>query len=104
MIFGGASNRVYLGCLNCSQYAADSVKDPYGTHGSTYSQESIFNHYSPYGSPYSAESACNQYASDPPVIVDEAGKYYERLTLNRYHREIGVGTELMAWLAAVCHD
>src|SRR5689334_20529811 len=46
MIFGGAGHRVYLGCLNCSEYAADSVRNTYGTHGSAYSAESIFNHFS----------------------------------------------------------
>ena len=104
MIFGGTNHTVYLGCLNCSEYASDSVKNTYGTHGSGYSQESIFNHYGSYGSPYSAESACSEYANDPPVIVDQNGKYYGRLTLNRYHAQLGIGAELMGWLAAVCHD
>jgi hypothetical protein len=104
MIFGGSGHRVYLGCLNCSEYASDSVKNAYGTHGSAYSSESIFNHYSEYGSPYSSESACSEYASDPPVIVDETGRYYGRLTLNRYHAEIGAGTQFMGWLAAVCQN
>lgn len=102
MIFGGDNHTVYLGCLNCSEYAADSVKNTYGTHGSAYSQESIMNHYSQYGSPYSSESACSEYASDPPVIVDQAGKFYGRLTLNRYRGDIGAGAQLMGWLAAVC--
>ena len=103
MIFGGTDHKVYLGCLNCSEYEADSVKNAYGTHGSAYSSESIFNHYSEYGSAYSNESACSEYASDPPVIVDQNGKYYGRLTLNRYQPEIGAGSGLMGWLSAVCH-
>ena len=102
MIFGGTDHTVYLGCLNCPEYAVDSVKNQYGTHGSAYSQDSIMNHYSQYGSPYSAESACNQYANDPPVIVDQAGKFYGRLTLNRYRNDIGMGAQLAGWLAAVC--
>ncbi len=104
MLFGGTNHTVYLGCLNCSEYASDSVKNSYGTHGSAYSSESIFNHYGPYGSAYSTESACSEYASDPPVIVDQNGKYYGRLTLNSYHAQIGMGAELAGWLAAVCHD
>lgn len=103
MLFGGVDHKIYLGCLNCSEYATDSVKNTYGTHGSAYSQDSIFNHYSQYGSPYSTESACNEYASDPPVIVDQDGKFYGKLTLNRYAREIGAGVQLVAWLSAVCH-
>ncbi len=65
MIFGGANHGTYLGCLNCSEYAADSVWNKYGSSGSPYSAESIFNHYSQFGSPYSTESACNQFATDP---------------------------------------
>lgn len=103
MIFGGDNHTVYLGCLNCSEYASDSVKNAYGPHGSAYSQESILNHYGPYGSPYSSESACNEYATDPPVIVDNAGRYYGRLTLNRYRADIGIGSNLIGSLAALCH-
>jgi hypothetical protein len=102
MIFGGANHGTYLGCLNCSEYAADSVWNKYGSSGSPYSAESIFNHYGQFGSKYSTESACNPYATDPPVIVDGDGKYYGRLTLNRYATGIGIGTEDMGWLAAAC--
>jgi hypothetical protein len=102
MIFGGTNHGTYLGCLNCSEYATDSVLNKYGSSGSPYSAESIFNHYGQFGSRYSTESACNQYATDPPVIVDGDGKYYGRLTLNRYATGIGIGTEYMGWLAAVC--
>lgn len=104
MIFGGSGHSAYLGCLNCSQYATDSVRNTYGTYGSAYSNQSIFNHYSEYGSPYSTESACNPYATDPPVIVDQNGRYYGRLTLNAYNTEIGAGTQFMGWLAAVCQS
>ena len=45
MLFGGANHTVYLGCLSCSEYASDSVRNQYGTHGSAYASESIFNHY-----------------------------------------------------------
>jgi len=47
--------------------------------------QSIFNPYSQFGSRYSAYSACNPYATDPPVIVDENGNYYGRLTVNTYY-------------------
>jgi hypothetical protein len=102
MIFGGVDHKVYLGFLNCSEYATDSVFNQYGTYGSQYSATSIFNHYNEYGSAYSAEGACNKYASDPPVIVDGNGRYYLRLTLNEYARDLGIGTRFMGWLAAIC--
>jgi len=40
----------------------------------------------------------NPYANDPPVIVDQNGKYYGRLSLNRYHPELGIGAKLYDWL------
>lgn len=105
MIFGGADHRTYLGCLNCSEYAADSVLNQYGEHGSRYSSESIWNHYSEYGSAYSTYGACNAFATDPPVIVDSAGNYYGRLTLNRYHAEFEAGANYYNWLKqSVCES
>jgi hypothetical protein len=80
LLFGGPDHTTYLGCLSCSEYAADSIMNKYGQHGSAYSSESIWNHYSTFGSRYSSESACNSYANDPPVIVDSEGGYYGRLS------------------------
>lgn len=98
MIFGGSDHKVYLGCLSCSEYAADSVSNKFGTNGSPYSNESIWNRFGDYGSKYSSESACNPYADDPPVIVDQNGKYYGRLSLNVYHAEFGAGAKFHDWL------
>jgi hypothetical protein len=104
MLFGGVDHKTYLGCLNCSQYATDSVFNRFGSSGSQYSTDSIWNTYSDFGSPYSMYSACNQYATDPPVIVDHEGDYYGRLTINEYHSEIGAGRQYVNWLKqAVCH-
>ncbi len=105
MIFGGVDHKIYLGCLNCSQYVSDSVFNEYGQHGSRYSSESIWNHYGEYGSAYSTYGACNAYATDPPVIVDNAGNYYGRLTLNRYHAQFGAGGKYYDWLKqSVCES
>lgn len=87
MIFGGEGHKTYLGCLNCSEYASDSVFNTYGEPGSTFAVDSIANHYGQFGSPYAIYSACNPYSSDPPVVVDGAGKFYGRLTLNAYTME-----------------
>lgn len=102
MIFGGMGHRTYLGCLNCSQYASDSVYNEYGHYGSPYSADSVFNQYSEYGSPYSDESACDLYANDPPVIVDQDGRFYGRLTLNAYHPQASNNESVLEWLAIVC--
>lgn len=98
MIFGGVDHKTYLGCLNCNEYASDSLFNSYGNNGSSYASESIWNHYSEFGSPYSMYSACNPYASDPPVIVDQDGRFYGRLTLNIYHAQIGNGAKYVDWL------
>jgi len=98
MIFGGLDHKAYLGCLNCSEYATDSVLNAYGENGSPYSVQSIWNHYSEFGSPYSPYGACNPYANDPPVIVDPSGNYYGRLSLNAYHPQLGIGSKYFNWL------
>ena len=102
MIFGGEDHKTYLGCLTCAEYSADSVRNKFGANGSQFSGTSIWNHFSDYGSKYSALGACNPYADEPPVIVDQNGKYYGRLTLNKYHAELGIGTKLYSWLEGVC--
>jgi hypothetical protein len=102
LLFGGKGRDVFLGCLTCSQYDSDSVLNRYGSFGSRYSATSIFNPYGDYGSKYGTHSACNRYASEPPVIVDRAGNFYGRLTLNRSHGQATSNTTLLAWLAGVC--
>lgn len=98
IVFGGEDHKTYLGCLNCSEYASDSIRNTYGPNGSPYSQTSIWNHYADFGSPYAQYSACNPYTSDPPVIVDPDGNYYGRLTVNQYHPQLGVGSGYYTWL------
>ena len=103
MLFGGPGHKTYLGCLNCNQYDTDSVFNQYGNHGSRYATDSIFNPYGDYGSRYSNYSACSSYAMDPPVIVDEGGNFYGRLTLNQYHAQATKDEELIRWLEdSVC--
>jgi len=102
MIFGGDDHETYLGCLNCSKFAVDSIQNKFGTYGSSFSSESIFNRFSEFGSMFSATSVCNRYATDPPVIVDKEGAYYGRLTLNRYHPEIGIGRRLIRYVESIC--
>jgi hypothetical protein len=105
MLFGGDEHKVYLGCLSCSTSVSDSVHNKFGPHGSRFASESIWNHFSDYGSKFSDYGVCNRFATDPPVIVDEDGTYYGRLTLNRYHAEVGAGKKLIDWLnSEVCEN
>jgi hypothetical protein len=103
MVFGGEGHKLYLGCLNCNEYASDSVLNSRGSNGSPYSSQSIWNHFGEFGSRYSTYRACNPYAQDPPVIVDQGGTYYGRLTVNQYNPERGAGARFYDWLTeTVC--
>jgi hypothetical protein len=104
LLFGGQDHMTFLGCLNCSSAAANSVLNQFGTYGSSYSATSIRNHYSIYGSAYSTVGACNQFATDPPVIVTNEGKYLGRLTRNEYHPEIGIGRDYQQFLDGMCTE
>ena len=104
MLFGGPNHKTYLGCVNCNEFAPDSILNEYGLHGSKYAADSLVNQYSQFGSPYSSYGACSPYASDPPVIVDGNGRFYGRLTMNRYHPQATHNEGLLAWLAAICAD
>jgi hypothetical protein len=102
MLFSGAGHSTYLGCLNCNEYAGDSIFNSYSAYGSAYSATSIFNRLGQFGSAYSAYSACNRYASDPPVLVDGQGNFYGRLTLNLSRADAIRNQQVVAWLAAAC--
>ncbi|QJB32554.1 hypothetical protein HF329_14970 [Chitinophaga oryzae] len=84
-IYGGKGHDVYLGCLNCDNYNANSVWNAYGTYGSRYNAKSIWNSYGDYGSEYSSTSPFNPYAGDPPVVVDKDGGFYGYFTVNEYN-------------------
>lgn len=83
-IYGGSSHKVYLGCVNCDEYNANSIWNEYGTYGNSYNANSIWNEYGTYGNDYSTYSPWNSYATYPPVIVDKAGNFYGYFTTNAY--------------------
>ena len=101
MVFGGPGHQTYLGCLSCSGYDSESVFNDYGPHGGPYSVNSIHNPYGQFGSAYSIYGACNPFASDPPVIVDERGNFYGRLTVNRFHPQASRDNQILSWLEQV---
>lgn len=104
MLFGGEGHKTYLGCLNCNEFASDSVMNEVGRHGSTVHSDSIFNSVGRFGSVVSQYSACNIVASDPPVIVDGQGRFYGRLTVNVYHRERTTNPTFQQLAALACSD
>jgi hypothetical protein len=105
LIYGGHNHTVFLGCLNCNKYDANSLSNQYGRFGSKYNSDSIFNKYGQYGSPYAPSSVCAQYATDPPIIVDQQGSSYGLLTINKYAPNAVKNDQIIAWLkGVVCAD
>lgn len=74
----------FLGCWRCGQYATGSMCNEYGMHGNEYYLKSIWNEYGRYGNEYPSESLWNEYSSRATKLVDEAGNYYGRFSINRY--------------------
>jgi hypothetical protein len=103
LLFGGKNHKVFLGCLNCSEFDTGSIFNQFGDHGSRFGSESIFNRFSDYGSAYSSHSVCNKFASDPPIVVDRAGNAYGRLTLNQFAYQVN-DPQVIAWLTSVCQS
>ena len=85
ILFGGQDHDVFLGCLNCDNYASNSIWNAYNSYGSKYNSNSIWNAYGTYGSEYSTYSPFNENASYPPVIVDKEGGFYGYFTINTSH-------------------
>ena len=102
MLFGGQDHDVYLGCLNCSKFAPDSLFNAFGEHGNKFSSTSIFNSFSPYGSRFSDQSPCNKFAAHPPVIVDGSGNVYGFLTSNNFNPKQVKHPALRRLIEAVC--
>jgi HYDIN/CFA65/VesB family protein len=103
LLFGGRNHGVFLGCYSCNRLDSDSVFNEFGSYGSRFSSTSIWNHFSDYGSKFSSDSACNEFASNPPVLVDESGKFYGALTVNRFAWGAITDSTVVSWLRnAVC--
>lgn len=83
-LYGGSSHDVYLGCINCNSYDANSIWNVYGAYGNSYNSNSIWNEYGTYGNQYSSYSPWNSYSSNAPVIVDSEGGFYGYLTVNKH--------------------
>ena len=83
LLFGGSGNNEFLGCLNCTEYDANSVWNDYSVYGwgNKYGK---WNPYGSYGGKYSSYSPCNTFSSNGPVIVDRKGISYGVLTINEY--------------------
>lgn len=83
-LFGGVNNSVYLGCLTCNQFHAESVCNSFGTYGSSFSATSIWNSFGSYGSSFQTYSPWNSFSSYGPLIVGSNGLYYGYFTTNAF--------------------
>jgi hypothetical protein len=87
MVFGGPDHKVYLGCLNCDPSTYDSIFNKGGPYGHCPGpfDDNLYcrGPFKEFGSsgPFHDQSACGSSASDPPVIVDQNGRYYGRFSI-----------------------
>lgn len=82
-LFGGAGHKEFLGCLNCGSIHPKSVWNEMSTFGFK-NDFGIWNPFGQFANPFSPYSMCNQYSSEAPIIVDERGNAYGRMSLNEY--------------------
>ena len=82
-LFGGQGHKEFLGCLNCSSTHPKSVWNEMSQFGFK-NDFGVWNPFGQYINPFSSFSMCNEFASDAPIIVDEQGKAYGRMTINEF--------------------
>ena len=89
MLFGGAEKKEYLGCLDCNEFASDSICNGFGKYGNEFSSSGIFNEFAGYGNEFSSKSPWNEFSTsnEVPVLVDENGKFYGYFTINEHRRD-----------------
>ena len=83
LLFGGVDHKDFLGCLNCGELSTASVANSLSQYGFT-NNLGVWSSLGQYAGRFSSYSACNAFATDPPVIVDRAGNFYGRFTINRF--------------------
>ena len=91
VIYGGANQTTYLGCLTCIRFDPESVCRAGGRYGSHLSPQSIWNRSGAYGGQFSPYSPWNRFAKNPPVVLDKAGNRYGLFWVNtpqRYRADI----------------
>ena len=89
MLFGGQDHKTYLGCIDCSEYASDSICNGFAKYGNEFSTSGIFNEFAEFGNEFSSKSPWNEFSTstEVPVLVDENGKFYGYFTVNTSRRD-----------------
>jgi hypothetical protein len=62
LLYGGKDHKILPGCLNCSQFEADSICNQFGRFGSEFQIDSIWNMFGTYGSKFNSNSPWNQFS------------------------------------------
>ena len=104
MLYGGRGHKAYLGCLNCSDIATDSIHNDIGKYGSSIGRNSIWNSIGRYGSEISQYSPWNELAQYPPVIVDQNGNFYGYFTINKLHPRRTTVSAIVSFLNSAERD
>ena len=84
LLYGGSDHETFLGCVNCSQFEADSICNQFGRFGSEFQSDGIWNMFGTYGSKFNTSSPWNQFSQGSVVIVDRNGGFYGFLTANKF--------------------
>ncbi len=82
-LFGGRGHKEFLGCLNCGSMHPRSVWNEMSSFGFR-NDFGVWNPFRQFVNPFSAYSMCNEFASDPPIIVDDLGRAYGRMSINEF--------------------
>jgi len=83
-LYGGSGNSIYLGCLNCNSFDAESVCNQFGNYGSEFAANSIWNQFGTYGSEFSNFSPWNSFSLAGPAIIGSDGLFYGYFTTNTF--------------------
>jgi hypothetical protein len=82
-IYGGKNHDQFLGCMTCTANDSSSIWSVFSDYGSTHNAKSIWNETGKYGNKTSEYSPYNKKAKYPPLVLDENGKSYGYLTINK---------------------
>jgi hypothetical protein len=83
LIFGGENNKEFLGCMTCNEMAPNSIWNDMSQYGWRNSFGK-WNSFGKFKNQFSSYSACNEFTQTAPVLVDNDGNFYGRLTLNEF--------------------
>ena len=82
-LFGGQGHKEFLGCLNCDSIHPKSVWNEMSQFGFK-NDFGVWNPFGQFINQFSSYSMCNEFSTDSPIIVDENGRAYGRMSINEF--------------------